>query len=85
MAHILWRKSGNDWHWAQEVLAAKNRLVAADAKLVEDAFEQRLSDLAPSETAEAANEAAPTTHDDFVGAHEAAAKVKQRPRSAQRH
>src|SRR6266516_3554074 len=31
--------------WAQEALAAKNRLAAADAKLVEDAFEQRLSEL----------------------------------------
>ena len=29
-------------NWARGVLAAKNRLVAADAKLVEDAFEQRL-------------------------------------------
>ena len=29
--------------WAQEALAAKNRLAAADAKLVEDAFEHRLS------------------------------------------
>ena len=27
--------------WAQEVLAAKNRLVATDAKLVEDAFEHK--------------------------------------------
>ena len=32
--------------WAQEALAAKNRLVATDAKLVEDAFEHRLSELA---------------------------------------
>jgi hypothetical protein len=31
--------------WAQETLATKNRLVATDAKLVEDAFEHRLSDL----------------------------------------
>ena len=36
--------------WAQEALAAKNRLAAADAKLVEDAFEHRLSELAPSAT-----------------------------------
>ena len=48
--------------WAQEALAAKNRLAAADAKLVEDAFEHRLSELAPSATAEAADDAAPTTH-----------------------
>ena len=38
--------------WAREALAAKNRLAAADAKLVEDAFEHRLSELAPSATAE---------------------------------
>ena len=50
--------------WAQEALAAKNRLAAPDAKLVEDAFEHRLSELAPSATAEAAADAAPTTHAD---------------------
>ncbi len=32
--------------WAREGLAAKNRLVAADAKAVEDAFELRLDELA---------------------------------------
>ena len=31
--------------WAQSALAAKNRLTADDAKLVEEAFEQRLMDL----------------------------------------
>jgi hypothetical protein len=31
--------------WARGVLAAKNRLRAADAKLVEDAFEPRLAGL----------------------------------------
>src|ERR1700738_433738 len=31
--------------WAREALAAKNRLTAADAKLLEDAFETQLSDL----------------------------------------
>src|SRR5262249_34575324 len=46
---------------AQEALPAKNSLTAADAKLVEDAFEHRLSELAPSATAEAANDAAPST------------------------
>ena len=46
--------------WAREALAAKNRLAAADAKLVEDAFEHRLSELAPSATAEAADDAAPS-------------------------
>ena len=59
--------------WAQETLAAKNRLAATDAKLVEDAFEHRLSELAPSATAEAAD-AAPRTHVDLVGAHETLVK-----------
>jgi ERF superfamily len=35
--------------WAGEALAAKNGLTAADAKLVEDAFERRLSDLPSSD------------------------------------
>jgi hypothetical protein len=61
--------------WAQEALAAKNRLAAADAKLVEDAFEHKLSELAPSATAEVADSAAPRTHVDSVGAaHETRAK-----------
>ena len=59
--------------WAREALAAKNRLAAADAKLVEDAFEHRLSELAPS-AAEAADDAAPRTHVDLVGAHETLVK-----------
>jgi ERF superfamily len=37
--------------WAREALAAKNSLAAADAKLVEDGFERRLSELSPSEIA----------------------------------
>jgi HSP90 family molecular chaperone len=37
--------------WAREALTAKNNLTATDAKLVEDAFEQRLSQLGSSETA----------------------------------
>jgi hypothetical protein len=37
-------------NWAREALAAKNKLVAPDAKLVEDAFEQRLSELASAGT-----------------------------------
>jgi hypothetical protein len=60
--------------WAQEALAAKNRLVMADARLVEDAFEHKLSQLAPSATAEAADNAAPTTHVDLVAAHETLVK-----------
>jgi hypothetical protein len=55
--------------WAQEALAAKNRLVTTDAKLVEEAFEHRLSELAPSATAEAADDAPPRIHVDLVGAH----------------
>jgi hypothetical protein len=37
--------------WARAALVAKNKLTATDAKLVEDAFEQRLSQLASSEIA----------------------------------
>jgi hypothetical protein len=55
--------------WAQETLGAKNRLAAVDAKAVEDAFEQRLSELAPSATAGAADDAAPSTDVDLVNAH----------------
>ena len=50
--------------WAQEALTAKNLLAASDAKLVEDAFEHRLLELIPSETAEAGNDAAPRTQVD---------------------
>jgi hypothetical protein len=60
--------------WAREALTAKNSLTAADAKLLEDAFERRLSELAPSATAEAADDAAPNTHADLVGAHATRAK-----------
>src|SRR5262249_16129490 len=44
-------------HWAQETLAAKNRLVLADAKLVEDAFERRLSELPASDAVTHPNDA----------------------------
>src|SRR5215471_4612894 len=37
--------------WAQDALPRKNSLTAADAKLVEDAFESRLSELAASKDA----------------------------------
>jgi hypothetical protein len=60
--------------WAQEALIAKNSLTTADAKLVEDAFERRLSELAPSSTAEAAADAAPSAHVDLAGAHATPAK-----------
>jgi hypothetical protein len=46
--------------WAREALSAKNSLTATDAKLVEDAFERRLSELPPSETA------APSNHESSV-------------------
>jgi hypothetical protein len=58
--------------WAQEALTTKNSLTAADAKLVEDAFERRLSELAPSATA--AEDAAPSAHVDLAGAHATPAK-----------
>ena len=42
--------------WAQEALPAKNSLAAADAKLVEDAFERRLSELPSSDAAAPSND-----------------------------
>jgi ERF superfamily len=42
--------------WAGEALLAKNSLTAADAKLVEDAFERRLSELPSSEAAVFSND-----------------------------
>jgi ERF superfamily len=41
--------------WAQGALAARNRLSAEDAKVLEEAFETRLSELLPSESAEVVN------------------------------
>jgi ERF superfamily len=43
-------------NWAREALTAKNSLTASDAKLVEDAFEQRLSGLLLSEVAAPSND-----------------------------
>jgi ERF superfamily len=60
--------------WAQEALASKNRLAAADAKLVEHAFEHKVSELAPPVTSETPDDAAPRTHADIVGAHETRTK-----------
>jgi hypothetical protein len=37
--------------WARAALAAKNNLTAADAKVLEDAFEQKVSGLSPGEPA----------------------------------
>jgi hypothetical protein len=42
--------------WAREALAAKNSLTAADAKLVEDAFERRLSELPSSDATTPSND-----------------------------
>jgi len=42
--------------WAGEALVAKNSLTAADAKLVEDAFERRLSKFPSSEAAALSND-----------------------------
>jgi hypothetical protein len=39
--------------WAREALPDKNRLLTSDAKLVEDAFEQKAAEFASSESAEA--------------------------------
>src|SRR5262249_33217319 len=47
--------------WAREALIAKNGLTATDAKLVEDAFERRLSELPSSDAAAAGPEAIATT------------------------
>src|SRR5262249_14468965 len=42
-------------NWAHGALAAKNQLTASDAKVLEEAFEKRLSELLPSESAEVGN------------------------------
>jgi hypothetical protein len=42
-------------NWAQGALAAKNQLTASDANLLEQAFETKLSELLPSESAEVVN------------------------------
>jgi hypothetical protein len=43
--------------WAREALIAKNSLTLSDAKLLEDAFEQRLSELASSPSGGSSSEA----------------------------
>ncbi len=42
--------------WAREALSAKNSLTATDAKLVEDAFERRLSEIPSSDAAASSND-----------------------------
>ena len=53
--------------WAQEALAAKNRLAASDAKLVEDTFEQRLSELASAGTSSSKDDAAAASDANLQG------------------
>jgi len=48
-------------NWARKALTAKNGLTATDAKLVEDAFERRLSELPSSDAAAAGPEVIATT------------------------
>jgi len=48
-------------NWAQGALAAKNRLSAEDAKVLEEAFENRVSELLPSGSADVLNGDAPAT------------------------
>jgi hypothetical protein len=60
--------------WAHEALPAKNRLALADAKLVEDGFERRLSELAPAQSAAATDDPVPSIHVDLAGAHATPAK-----------
>jgi len=45
--------------WAREALSAKNSLTAIDARLVEDAFERRLSELPSSDGAASLNDSVP--------------------------
>jgi hypothetical protein len=61
--------------WAQEALTAKNRLTTADAKLVEDAFEAKLSEFPSSGTAEAADNSVPMNRVDIVGSQETRANT----------
>jgi hypothetical protein len=49
MRHLQSQESATSW--AQQALPAKNRLTVEDAKLVETAFESKLSQLLPSESA----------------------------------
>jgi ERF superfamily protein len=42
--------------WAREALMAKNSLTATDARLLEDAFERRLSEFPPSDAAAPSND-----------------------------
>jgi hypothetical protein len=66
--------------WVREALPAKNKLTAADAKALEDAFEQRLADFSSPEPAtpaassvvSTAASVAPSTSQDIPGSEEVA-------------
>ena len=62
--------------WAREALAAKNKLAGPDAKRVEDAFEQRLSELASAGT-DPASDDAPAIAD--AGPHETSTAASTDP------
>jgi hypothetical protein len=62
-------------NWAQAALAAKNRLSAEDAKVLEEAFETRLSELLPSESADVVNVDPPVS---FSAAREEIGKIDKR-------
>ena len=55
-------------NWARGALAAKNQLTASDSKLLEEAFEKRLSKLLPSEGSDVVNVDPPESRS--AGGHE---------------
>jgi hypothetical protein len=61
--------------WARAALAAKNSLTAADAKVLEDAFEQKVAGLSPAQVATPAVDA---------GASSPAAPTSEEPRPSER-
>jgi ERF superfamily len=64
--------------WAREALIAKNSLTATDATLVEDAFEQRLSELASSESAGSSSDS-PEHPSSVAGPQETVATERRDP------
>jgi hypothetical protein len=66
-------------NWAREALTVKNSLTATDAKLVEDAFEQRLSDFAASGTAGPSTDDAPVPEAAVSGPPDAVAADSPEP------
>jgi ERF superfamily len=63
--------------WAREALAAKNSLTATDAKLLEDAFGQRLSELASSQSGGSSSDA--PEHPSSVAAKTVATESRDPP------